>query len=257
MKIKALSLPLPSPLHFFYTGPDISEGELPAFVYFGGSGKDSLCLAPFNGPTPFLKDQALRVISCDLPFHSSPPYDAAILLWAEEMKKGNDCISPFLDQVVESIHLCIDRKIINPKKLAVGGLSRGGWIASLVAAKEPLFSHILSFAPLIDPLYLETFRGLEKSPILSSLNLFSHIEKLFLRHIRFYIGNRDHRVSTKIAFSFLEDLTDAAFAHNIRSPPIEMIMTPSIGMLGHGTPQTSFQEGALWLVQQFLHREHS
>jgi esterase FrsA len=250
MKIE--TLPIPSPLKFLYSGPDISNGPLPAFFYFGGSGKDSLSQEPFNGPVPYLKDSPLRIISCDLPFHSSPPYDEAIALWAKEIKNGKDCISPCLDQIVSAIHLCLDKKIIDPKKLAVGGLSRGGWIATLLAAKEPLLTHILCFAPMIDPLFLEPFHGLEKNPIFSPLNLFSQMEKLFSRHIRFYIGNHDHRVSTKIAFDFLEDLTELAFEKKIRSAPIEMIMTPSIGLLGHGTPKSSFQEGALWLARQLL-----
>jgi hypothetical protein len=77
-------------------------------------------------------------------------------------------------------------------------------------------------------------------------------DKLSQKILRFYIGNRDIRVGTKECFDLLQRATHTAYETGIRSPPIEMIMTPSIGYKGHGTAPQSFQEGAEWLHQKLL-----
>ena len=54
------------------------------------------------------------------------------------------------------------------------------------------------------------------------------------------------------SLQFVRKLTDDAFESGIRSAPIEMIITPSIGYQGHGTSTHVFEEGAEWLKERLI-----
>ncbi len=48
----------------------------------------------------------------------------------------------------------------------------------------------------------------------------------------------------------MESFCLKAAEKNLRSPPLEMIMLPSIGHQGHGTAKSTFTEGAIWLAKK-------
>ena len=111
-------------------------------------------------------------------------------------------------------------------------------MATHLAAIVPEIRTILGFAPLT---------GFSEFPQHDLTHL---IPKLSDRTLRFYIGNRDQRVSTSRCFHFIEQLAEASFQSNVRSPPIELFVTPSIGYQGHGTSKSIFEEGARFLAGQ-------
>lgn len=229
--------------NFEYLGPPLEEGPLPAVLYFALSAKESLHLDPFNQPARFLTSYPLRVFSFTLPGHHLPPTEA-LHHWALEIGKGHDVISEFCNHVLETIEDLIAKNIIIEGKLAAAGLSRGGFIACHLAAKTRLISTILGFAPLTQLDFAKEFEGMD----VSSFNLSHLTTKLSDRTLRFYIGNRDIRVGTANCFHFISDLTEAAYHKKIRSSPIELIIGPSIGHQGHGTPPHVFKDGADWLA---------
>jgi esterase FrsA len=91
------------------------------------------------------------------------------------------------------------------------------------------------------------FKELENKEHLERFNLENHISSLCEQSIRFYIGNRDIRVGTDRCFHLVQQLTEQAFQNGVRSPPIELIISPSIGHMGHGTSKEIFHDGAHWL----------
>ena len=72
------------------------------------------------------------------------------------------------------------------------------------------------------------------------------------RKLRFYIGNCDQRVGTRNCFDFVDKLSSAMFEARNRSPSVELIISPSIGFQGHGTPKHIFHRGAQWLAEQLV-----
>ena len=136
------------------------------------------------------------------------------------------------------------------EKIGLMGLSRGGLIASLVAEKFPEVRGIVGFAPMTALSAAKEFKDLSDDPRVQAFNLENHIPSLCEQKIRFYIGNRDLRVGTDRCFRLVQLLTEQAFQNGFRSPPIEMIISPSIGHLGHGTAKEAFHDGALWLGKQ-------
>lgn len=231
----------------YYVGPSLDAGPKPTLFYFALSGEDSLQRDPFNQPVQFLKESPIRIFSMTIPGHEDNlPPENAIRVWAEKMAKGEAVIPHFVGCVKEAITFLTPYFI--PGKLAIAGLSRGAFIACHVAAICPEISYILGFAPLTKLSYAKEFQGTCEE----SLNLEHLSAKLCDRTLRFYIGNLDTRVGTEHTFSLIQKLAKAAQEAKIRSPPIELIISPSIGFQGHGTGPDTFQNGVDYLKARLL-----
>jgi esterase FrsA len=235
------------PIHFL--GPSLSAGKLPGVFYFALSAEESLALDPFNQPALRLAEKGIRVFSVTLPAHQGAfPHPHAMKEWLEDVKNGGAMLQSFLHQCT----LCLDHLIRNawldPHHIGAAGLSRGAFIAFLLAAQCPQIGTILGFAPLtrLDRLDDGTNDPSLASQPFASLSHFS--EELGRKRIKVYIGNLDTRVSTQSCFSFIETTAQSSAKHRHRPPPVEMVIYPSIGHKGHGTPKDIFFDGADWLA---------
>jgi len=240
-------------IDLYHTGPSLDKGPMPAVFYFALSGEDSLCLDPFNQLVQFLSGHDIRVFSLTLPGHEAnlPPQNA-INLWAEDISKGTNVVQEFCEMASVALDFTIKENLVLPDKIAAAGLSRGGFITAHLAAINENIKFLLMFAPLTNLKLAREFATIQDNPIVESLSLSKVSEKICDRHTRIYIGNHDQRVSTRSAFDFIEDLTQKAFEKKIRFPQVEMIISPSIGHMGHGTPLNIFQSGADWLLECLL-----
>jgi esterase FrsA len=234
----------------YHTGPSLDHGPLPAIFYFTLAGPDSLTVDPYNQPVQFLSDRWIRFFSLTLPAHENglSPHNA-LNVWAEDIAKGIDILGQFLDAAELAIDFTIRQKLVDPQKLGLAGLSRGAFIASHLAAREKRFHNILQFAPLTRLEKTKEFQTMQSHPIVRSLDLFALAPSIADRNIRFYIGNRDTRVDTRSCFEFAMQLVDKA---TVKSPFIELIISPSIGQHGHGTSPEIFRQGANWLADCLL-----
>jgi pimeloyl-ACP methyl ester carboxylesterase len=236
----------------YYQGPDLQYGALPAVLFFALSAQMSLFEDPFNQPVIRLSQQGIRVFSWDLPFHG-PAFDPhdAMRQWAHEFVHHPSFISDFLDLCQCNIDYLIREGFIASQRLAVAGLSRGGFIATHLAARDPRLNIILGFSPLTEPQPLEELKLFQGSSF-DQIALTSVVDHLVHARLRFYIGNHDIRVGTDACYQFIRTLTEAAVHKGIRSPAVELIIYPSIGHKGHGTPPSIFHEGADWIKQQLM-----
>lgn len=246
--ITCSTIQIPSGPSICFTGPPLSHGKMPALFYFALSGQASLCTDPYNQPAVFLSGFPIRVYSITLPGHEQESqFVHAIKYWAQEISLGNNIIHQFAEQVRQAIDYLVEHGWIDVEKIAVAGLSRGGFIAAHVAAQDPRIKLILGFAPLTKLTYAKEFADLREHLLAQSLDLQNLIQPLIGRPLRFYIGNRDVRVGTENCFKFIMELAEASFACQIRSAPAELIITSSQGQYGHGTLPHVFQEGISWL----------
>ncbi|MGE3954319.1 MAG: alpha/beta hydrolase [Parachlamydiales bacterium] len=247
MRCKTALLPWGTTL--YYTGPDLSEGALPAFFYFSLAGDESLCEDPFNQPAVALSDLPIRTFSLTLPGHG-PDFDRqkAIAYWAKETGAGNRPIETFIQEASKAVDYLLDSGIAT--KVGAGGLSRGAFIATHLAAKNPRIVATVGFAPLTDLSYAHDFASIKEHPAVTSLALKRQIPHLIGRPLRFYIGNRDLLVGTENACHFILALADATYKRHIRHLDAELIIGPSIGAKGHGTAKETFEAGAMWLWKE-------
>lgn len=233
-----------------HLGPPLEKGRLPAVFYFALSAQESLDLDPYNQPAVFLANLGVRVFSLNLPAHG-PNLNAleAIGTWAQNFSEGIDPLAPFLEQASFAIDALIDKGLIVREKIGVMGLSRGGLIASHVAKSCADVRAITAFAPMIALTKAREFVP-KHTPGASEYNLVEIADELVGKPLRFYIGNRDTRVGTKICFDFVEDLVERSFQKGIRSPEVELLISPSIGHMGHGTSKAIFESGAAWIAEK-------
>lgn len=245
--LEDISTPYGSVAHM---GPPLSHGKLPSLFYFALTGRDSLSQDPYNQPARMAASTKGRIFSITLPEHGgNEPDSNAMHRWALRLLDGDDFVSPFIVHCKKIVDFLIEEGYIDIDHLAVAGLSRGGFMATHLAASDARFKYLLAFAPLTD---LYSLKELAESssarpPLVDSLNLMSLIDQLHEKTVRFYIGNRDTRVSTARCCEFIIALSDAAYNKRHRSPPIELHLFPSIGHRGHGTPPHIFQSGIDWI----------
>lgn len=244
----------PNGLEICYLGMGPEAGPLPAYLYFSLSGEESLTLHPYNSPAALLEGEMMRVFSVTLPGHG-PGFDKfkAMQFWAEGM--DDYVLETFFEQVVASIGWLFDAGWI--ESLAVGGLSRGGFVAGHIAVREKRVSHVLNFAPVTRLSMLKEFASPELSDHAKlraqALDLENHVaEMTHLKGMRCYIGNRDERVDTEACFAFVRKLAEVGHEVRARHLDAEMVMTRSIGHEGHGTAPHIFEEGAMWLKKQLV-----
>jgi hypothetical protein len=238
-------------LKIAYTGPHVASGPLPALFYFSLSAEDSLCLDPFNQPVAYLSSLPMRIFSMTLPGHENNlPPTQALDVWAKEIANGRDVIAEFVANVKLAIAALLTEGALIPESIGVAGLSRGAFLATHVAAEIAYFRWILGFAPLIQLSFASEFQEVAQLPLVKSLSLEHLVDRITDRHVRFYIGNLDTRVGTRICFDFVEKLAQKAFENRIRSPQVELIIGPSIGRDGHGTSKEVFHEGAQWIAKK-------
>lgn len=233
MKPNCSALSVSPDITLYHSGPSLDLGPLPSFFYFSLSGPDSLCLDPFNQPVQFLQGKMIRVFSMTLPGHE-PPLEAkdALQVLVDDFAKGRDPIGAFLDSFETALAFAIKEQFVDPKKMTVGGLSRGGGIAFHAAARDERLKQVLAFSPVTKLSSLKEFK---------SLNITSYdAPKLVDKRIRIYISNNDTRVGTRNCFDFVEKLVES-------SPKTELFIYPAIGHQGHGTPPEIFQAGANWI----------
>lgn len=234
----------------YYRGPALSEGPRPAVLFFALSAHSSLYEAPFNQPVLAWIDQNIRVFSWDLPHHGPGlNHHEAMHRWAKDLAQSSSFISDFIDTCAHHVRYLIDQHYVEPASLAVAGLSRGGFIATHLAAQDNRIATILGFAPMTQAPHTEDCHTLAPQNI-EAVNLIHLIDRLTHVRLRFYIGNRDKRVSTDACYAFIRALTEKMYAGGMRSPAVELTIYPSIGFKGHGTPPAIFQAGAEWLKAQ-------
>jgi len=240
-------------LFLYHAGPSLDLGPLPAVFYLALSGPDSLCTDPYNQPIQFLSGKMIRCFSLTLPAHEAKlsPLDA-LKTWAEDFSRGIDPLKPCIDQIEATLDFAIHHRFVDPHHVAIAGLSRGGLIAAFAMEKEPRFRYHLSFAPLTKLGCAKEFHHLKDSPLVQSYSALKTAPLIADRRHRLYVGNRDQRVSTKSCFDFAMALVEEAHKAGVRTPPVELIITPSIGRDGHGTPPEVFRQGADWLAECLL-----
>lgn len=237
------------PFPIYYLGPSLDIKGQSTFLYFSISGQESLSLSPFNQIADLLHRKGIRILSWTLPgHHEEQDKNIAMSYWAEHLQE----LKTFIQMSHKLLDELFDRQVITSDHFAVGGLSRGGFIATHLLC-HPKVNYGLGIAPLLDLRCLTEGQKLSDEE-LKGLALEPLCETLYTKKLYYLIGNRDERVSTDKAFQFLRTLVNYAYDKRVRSPQIEMKIFPSTGYQGHGSLPHVFEEGAKWIFNQ-IHQD--
>jgi pimeloyl-ACP methyl ester carboxylesterase len=234
-----------------FTGPDLNAGPLPAVFYLALSAHESLSVDPYNQPAVYLSSLPVRIFTLDLPDHGKEhSSQEALKKWAAKFSQGVNVITETAELLATVIGDLILKEIIAKDKCACMGLSRGGLLAAHTAARCLDVKWILAFAPLTKISFAREFHAMKDLPSVQDTNMEALIPLLLDRKVRFYIGNCDQRTGTRHCFDFIEKLSQAMLQARYRSPSVELMISPSVGFQGHGTPKHIFHHGAQWLAEQ-------
>ncbi len=240
----------------FFAGPPLSVGPLPALFYFCATAQESLGTDPYNQPVVFLNNEPIRIFSMTLPGHTLGLDNRnAVSHWREEFLKQHNPLEAFLNEATAIIQHLVTQKVAT--SIGVAGLSRGAFIATHIAARSSHVGAILGFAPLTDLFCLEEFAPMRDNPLVTATTLREVAGLIVGKPLRFYMGNHDQRISTDACYHFIRHLTQLSFQKGKRSPQVELILSPSIGHLGHGTAPKTFSAGAQWIANTLKEKQGS
>jgi dienelactone hydrolase len=213
-------------LTFYYKEPENQAIKHTVF-FFSLSAEDSLTLAPFCRPVDTLIENGVRVVSVTLPGHenNARPYGIQEI-WLKE----KETLKTFLKDLKEGI---VELTKHFPPPYGAMGISRGAFIALLMATQLKEITAITCFAPL---LYLKG----EKD-----LSVLKKIPELTSKKIHFFVGDTDTLIGTKNVIKLHHDLQEISQDKEA----FEIKISPAIGRYGHGTSDDIFKEGALWLAK--------
>lgn len=240
---------------FSTSSPTQSTTHKCLLVYFALSAKATLTSAPFTKPLEVMKNSSSAVVSTDLPFHSFGNNELqTVQKWDLEHTRSPSFFSEYLDQIsqdIQSLHQSLQEKQDAPLPLALMGISRGAWIAIQVLSRLLQDDEI----PTILALLFAPMTQIKGHADTSLMQL--PFKRPFESWIS--IGNQDQMVHTERGFLLhqhllkeynesLTGLSKKAKSSLGKEPlPHHFLCHPSIGYKGHGTSDSAFEQGGLWL----------
>lgn len=218
-------------ISLYFIGPDFSQKAKTA-LYFSLSGEESLTALPFAKPAHLLAEKGYRVISATLPGHENNERPQNLReLWGK-MPESLETFFFNMESAISEIEPMVDGK------LAALGLSRGGFVATHLAARIDLIDSVVGYAPLT---------RLENASHLDLIHLADQVKS---KKIRYSIGHNDTRVSTQSAIETINTFIDKLSAKGLQQSTMQLIIAPSIGRDGHGTSEKIFSSGIEWVVNE-------
>ncbi len=228
------------------------KGKAPAATLFVFASRieDTLGNDVYNKVGRLLAKQGVISVSLDVPCHGDDTKTgepAGLSGWRTRIESGDDLVGDFTAKVKDVLDHLVEQGYTDPKRVAVCGTSRGGFIALHVAAAEPRFRCAAAFAPVTNLLALSEFNGMVNPAPANALSIVNRSELLSGRAIWVCIGNNDQRVSTDDLIAFTRKVVAVSIEQK-KPANVELHVMPS---LGHSIHSTAHDEAASWIARQF------
>ena len=167
--------------------------------------------------------------------------------WAHRVKKGQDLMKPFVSRCRDVLDWLVAKGYTDPKRVAVGGTSRGGLCALHFMAAEPRVKAMVGISPVTNVLALREFSGVKRTQV-KKCNAAGLANQLAGRAIWISIGNDDKRVSTDDCIATTRRFVAAARKkYPNANAPIELVIAPS---KGHTNIDRAYERGAAFVLKQ-------
>lgn len=221
----------------------------PTLVMLSGTIESTLEKPYFRQCGNELSEVGFLVVSIDIPCHGDQVAEgqpAGLSGWSHRAARDEDFVGEFNSRMSQVLDHLIASGLTDPDRIAVGGTSRGGFLAIHFAAHDQRVKCAAGFAPVTDLSGLSEFRDIQEHPLVARLNLANQAEKLAGRPVWIIIGDRDERVGTQHAMDLAIRLSAAARERDIPSNvQIQIMSEPR----GHSTPQGASKLAAEWVLR--------
>jgi alpha-beta hydrolase superfamily lysophospholipase len=139
------------------------------------------------------------VVSLDLPSHRPGEEPSELSGWRHRIDSGEtDIFTKFCDDVSAVLD------DLNATRVSAVGISRGGYVAAVCAARDERIHTLALLAPVTDLARLEEFGGAVLDPAIYGLAQYAPI--LANRTVLIRIGRNDQRVGTDSAIAFARSI---------------------------------------------------
>lgn len=230
--------------------PTVPAKPAPVLFILSGSRMETLSSRYFRQAGHYLAKDGVLCVSVDLPCHGddATPEVRGLTGWRRHCEEGHDLVEEVTNRLSQVLDHLLTEGLADPKRIAVCGTSRGAFIASHFAIRDPRVGPVLAFAPVTDLGRLREFQGAEKLPLVQSLALEKNAKGLADNPFWLVIGDRDDRVGTDAAISLARAVTAAGLADkNLSDVDLHVIAEPR----GHTVPAGYAEAGAGWLRSRF------
>lgn len=247
-KDRAVMFQTPAGTRFAAAG-SLPREPRPTLFTFAGSCDTALATEPYNITARRLRRRGWLAVTLDLPAHGADARAGEpreLEGWRARFDAGEAFTLEFERRVRDVLDYLIATGRTDPKRVAVCGTSRGGYMAIRAAAADPRFGCVAAFAPVTVPTALREFAGLESSPGAHALDLEQRAAELAGRPMWMCIGDDDRRVGTDHVIALARRVI-AASVQASRRPMVELHL---MAIEGHGTHPTAYEEAAAWIAHQ-------
>lgn len=228
---------------------DKGAAPAPTLFIFAGDVRNSLTSLDYNKVGMIAGQHGFLCVALDVPGHGKdvrPGEPTNLAAWRARIEKGDDWLGELAKKTRDVLDYLVKEGYTDPERVAVAGTSRGGFIASHMAAAEPRFKAVIAFAPVTELLVVNEFKSTSKPEAMRALDLSHLAGKLAGRSYWLCIGNNDLRVGTDEAIAFTRKLVAAALAAK-KHADVNVVIAPS---LGHSIHKTAHDEAAAWLLER-------
>jgi dienelactone hydrolase len=239
---------------------DKPAAPAPTLFVFGGDMNPSLKSEDVNKLGRLLIPHGYVCVSLDLPGHGADvradEQASGLAAWKGRIVKGENIAATFARKVSQVLDYLIAKEYTDPKRVAVSGTSRGGFIAFHCAAADPRIRQVIAFAPVTRLLTLTEFAGTETNEAVMALSTIHLAEKLVGKPMWVVIGNHDTRVGTEDCLAFSQEVIKRSIG-KLEPVPVELRLVGTTGHRLHASPAPEFgqlcaphDEAAAWLLAQ-------
>jgi poly(3-hydroxybutyrate) depolymerase len=238
----------PSGLRFGVMG-EWRDQPAPLILMLQGSLETAQREPIYTEAARLLVRQGFIAVMMDAPAHGEHAQTgegAELEAWNARVGAGDALLVDFIRQAQHLLDWMIEQGYVDPRRIAVAGTSRGGFLAFHLAAADTRFGWVGGISPVTDLCLLREFAACPRPAAAAALAVEHLVPRLAGRPVWISIGNNDTRVGTDAAVRFARRLA-AAGATEGGDAPVELLVhsTP-----GHRSTSRDHERLAAWLLEQ-------
>jgi len=204
---------------------------------------------PYAIPACHFLHHGHRVVSFSLPCHGERVAEAGegIAGFCALLVAGRNPFAELVEEGRAVLDECLRRGAATPGRIAVCGVSRGGYCALRLAAAEKRIQAVAGYSPVTDWRVLREFAEAREQPVVAEQVLDRFAGELAGRAVFVAIGNRDARVGTECAARFAARILEEEARRGAESSRIRFLVVDD--SRGHGLHERWRQQGAEFLLE--------
>ncbi len=235
---------------FSVIGP-LPQSPAPTVFVFALDRKTSLEKSSFNRSAMILRNtRGFLCVSLDMPAHGEdirPGEKGGLPGWRSRLEKNENIVADFATRFGQVLDYLIREGYTDRERVAVIGISRGGFMALHLMAANPGIKAVAAIAPAMDLSRVVGFEGLDRHPLTQSLVLSQFAARPNLQKpIWITVGNHDTKVGTALCMDFVGKVAAAAPEGTVLRA-IELHVVPGDD---HRQPPGTHDKAAAWLDEQ-------